>query len=114
MDRPTLISIIAILISLSAICYGQEPAEQNRKVENHDTITVTTYSQEALKELTEQITEIQRASQLLGISKIDILNDEIQKQYAELSQKIMLIVSSYIDPKTLVGFTEDQKIIKRK
>jgi hypothetical protein len=102
------LSIIAILISLSAIGYGQQDSIPR------DTITVSTFSQQALKELTEQITEIQRASQLLGISKIEILNDDIQKIYAELSQKIMLIVSSYIDPKTLVGFTEDQKIIKRK
>lgn len=106
--------LTSIALLLCFIAYGQEAAEQNRKVENHDTITVSTYSQEALKELTAQITEIQKASQLLSISKIEILNDEIQKQYADLSQKIMLIVSSYIDPKTLVGFTEDQKIIKRK
>lgn len=110
------ISIIAIIVSLSAICFAQdaEPAELNRKVQNTDTITLTTYSTEALKELTTDIQEIQKAAQLLGIAKVDILNDELQKQYAELSQKVMLIVSAYIDPKDFVGLTEDQKIIKRK
>lgn len=109
-------TLIVITLFISCPLYGQDtiPAELNRKVANNDTITVTTYSQEALKELTTQITEIQKASQLLGISKIDILNEEIQRHYADLSDKIMLIVSSYIDPKQLVGFTEDQKIIKRK
>jgi len=110
------ISIIAIIVSLSAICYAQdvEPAALNRKVENNDTITLTTFSTEALKEITADIGEIQKAAQLLGIAKVDILNDELQKRYSELSQKLMLVVSAYIDPKTFVGLTEDQKIIKRK
>ena len=107
------ISIIAIIVSLSAIAWGQEAADLN-KVQNTDTITLTTFSTEALKELTADIQEIQKAAQLLGIAKVDILNDELQKQYAELSQKVMLIVSAYIDPQEFVGITEDQKIIKRK
>lgn len=116
MDKPIImkqLSIITILLSISAMCFGQldtpsidpKPGEVVDEITAQvDTITPTTYSQQALKQFVEEL-------KIVGPKYEEA--KKIVDQYNDLMGKITLVVSAYIDPKLWVGLTQDFKIIKK-
>ena len=93
------LSIIAILISISAICYGQDP-KPGQVIDTvtsiADTIALSTAHQQLLPELLKQQAEIQKAQQ-------------------DIQDKIMILLTAYVEPKKIqdgkIQLGTDQKSI---
>lgn len=84
------ISIIAMLMSISAMCFAQQDTVQL------DTITPNQQSRDIIKQLTEQLAQIEQARQ-------------------EATQKLMILITAIVDdPKKVTGFTDDYKILTKK
>ena len=83
--------ITILLIAFATLLYGQDTTSVQL-----DTITPNPTSRQLIKEITEQLQQIEAAK-------------------AQASKELMLIVTGYMeDPRKLVGFTKDFKIIQKK
>lgn len=88
------LSIIAILLSISAMCFGQADSLQL------DTIPITAPTHlQALPELLKESQELQQAKA------------QIDQAMKNNSEKVMLILAAYVDPTKIKGITEDRKSI---
>ena len=116
------LSIFAILLSISAICFGQDPrpgdnidevtlnkmkeklsvstGESSQYFNQLDTIPITSPTHlKALPELLKESEELQRAKA------------QLEAAMKNNSEKVMLILSAYADPTKITGITPDRKSI---
>jgi len=92
------VSIIAIMMSISAMCFGQEQEQATL-----DTIPITAPAH--LAALPELIKESNQLRQQEAILKEAIRNN---------NEKVMILLSSYVDPQKIQGVTEDLKNVVAK
>jgi len=97
------VSIIAILVSISAMCFGQTAPEQKVNPQALDTIPITAPAH--LAALPELIKESQQLRQQEAVLKEAMRNN---------SEKVMILLSSYVDPQKIQGVTEDLKNVVAK
>ena len=109
------LSIIAILMSISAICFGQAAPQ-----ELMDTIAIT--SPTHLKTMPGLVDEAKalsaRREELKPIlDKYQEIIEQVNQVQSLLvaeknnNEKILLVLSSYVDPEKIAGLTSDQKAI---